>query len=61
MGKKEDFSPGEAIRESLRPAERITKFGIGYLAAKVGGKPASSEAGRVFKKIVDVLGWSSEK
>ncbi len=61
MEKKEDFSPEEAIKESLKPAKGAAKFGIGYFANKVGGKPASSEAGRVFKKIVDVLGWSSEK
>lgn len=61
MGKKEDFSSEETIKESLRPAKGIAGFGIGYLANKVGGKPASSEAGRIFKKIADVLGWTPKE
>lgn len=61
MEKKDGFSPEEAIEESLKPAKEMARFGISSLADEVGGKPASSEVGRIFKKIVDVLGWSSKK
>jgi len=55
------FDPEEELKKSTKPIREATKYGIGYLADEVGGTPGSKKAGKVFKKVVDVLGLTSRK
>lgn len=61
MENREGFNPEEAIKESLKPATGVAKYGISYLAKEVGGAPASSKPGKIFHKICEVLGWVERK